>query len=85
MNQFTQTLIGFSTPPDMVDEQTDGTIYMAWRNEEQSVSATECMICKIEKTAITGGFTYDRKFPNGSMNFAFPWADRATLTYDFKK
>jgi hypothetical protein len=84
MNIFSSTLIQQAVSADIVEEKSDGTIYMAWLKPGEDETSTEARICKIEKSGTTD-ITYSTKWANGSKDFAFDWSNRASLNYYFKK
>lgn len=85
MDIFTSTLVTNSINADLVDEQATGTVYLGWLKPGHTETSIEVRICKIEKTAITGGVTYYTKWAGGNKQFSHNWANRAALTYQFFK
>ena len=81
MNVLTSTIITEATPPDLIDETAGGDIYLGWLNLGEDETSTAVRIIKIE----VSGTQLFRKYPNGSKEFAYSWANRASLTYNFAK
>ena len=63
---------------DIIDEATDDLTYLGYY---LNGDPTACLIKKIEKTGTVTTFQY----PLGRLEYNQPWADRAILTYTFKR
>jgi len=63
---------------DIIDEATDDLTFLGYY---LNGDPTACLIKKIEKS----GTITTIKYPLGRLEYNQPWADRAILTYTFKR
>ena len=63
---------------DIIDEATDDLTYLGYY---LSGDSTQCLIKKIERT----GSVTTIQYPLGRLEYSQIWANRASLTYTFKR
>ena len=78
MKLFEPALMQSAREADIIDEATDDLTYLGYYLNGDS---TACLIKKIEKTGTITTF----KYPLGRLEYDQSWANRALLTYNFKR